>query len=261
MSSVRYDKIGTGYNATRRADPHLTERMHQLLQPKAEGLYLDIGCGTGNYLTALSRKGLSFIGIDPSETMLAEARRKPNSATFICGKAEEIPLPDAHFDGAIAIVTLHHWDDMEAGLKEVARVLKPGARLVCFSFTPEQSQSYWLNHYFPRTMENTFHITPPLDEMMAILHNAGFSKVSTEKYFVHDGLEDHFLMSGKYKPEMYLSPEMRRNTSLFSYYADQAEVDAGLARLEADIESGQVTQVIQDHENELGDYIFIVAER
>ena len=261
MSTVRYDNIGTGYNSTRRADPYLAERMYQLLQPKAEGLYLDIGCGTGNYLTALAKKGLSFVGIDPSETMLQEARVKDNGATFICGKAEHIPMPDGHFDGAIAVVTLHHWDDMLKGLTEVARVLKPGARLVCFSFTPEQSQAYWLNHYFPKTMERTFFITPPLDEMRDILNKAGFSKVSTEKYFVHDGLEDHFLMSGKYKPEMYLSPEMRKNTSLFSYYADQADVDAGLAMLEADIESGKVKQVIQDHENDLGDYIFLVAER
>jgi ubiquinone/menaquinone biosynthesis C-methylase UbiE len=193
--------------------------------------------------------------------MLQQAGNKDNNATFICAKAEQIPLQDAYFDGAIAIVTLHHWDNINLGLKEVARVVRPGGRLVCFSFTPEQSQSYWLNHYFPVMMERTFYITPSLEEMVYILKEAGFQSVHTEKYFVQDDLQDHFLMSSKYKPERYLIAEMRRNTSAFSVFADPEEVERGLATLKADIDSGKIDQVILDHENDLGDYMFFVAER
>jgi len=260
MSAVRYDQIGMGYNTTRAADPYLTSRLYDLLQAQPGKLYLDIGCGTGNYLTSLSRLGLSFIGIDPSEVMLQQARSKGTDATFICAKAESIPLPDAHLDGAIAMVTLHHWDDLQTGLSEVCRVLKPGARFVCFSFTPEQSQSYWLNHYFPVTLSRTYFITPHQQDMEQMLIHAGFSSVSTEKYFVHDDLQDHFLMSSKYKPERYLIPEMRNNTSAFTVFADQDEVNAGIKALEADINSGKINEIIQSHENDLGDYLFFIAE-
>ena len=94
-----------------------------------------------------------------------------------------------------------------------------------------------------------------------MLLRAGFSSVSTEKYFVHDDLQDHFLMSSKYKPERYLIPEMRNNTSAFTVFADQDEVNAGLKALEADINSGKINEIIQSHENELGDYLFFIAER
>ena len=69
-----YETIGEGYNATRQADPFLTERFFHLLQALNNGLYLDIGCGTGNYTIALAGRGLNFYGVDPSEKMLAEAR-------------------------------------------------------------------------------------------------------------------------------------------------------------------------------------------
>jgi predicted TPR repeat methyltransferase len=73
MPEVKYDKIGIGYNSTRQADPYLTERLLYHLQPKNNKLYLDIGCGTGNYTCALDDKGISFIGVEPSGEMLREA--------------------------------------------------------------------------------------------------------------------------------------------------------------------------------------------
>ena len=61
-----YDAIGTGYNSTRQADPYLTSRLLYFLKPQPGKLYLDIGCGTGNYTIALSNQGLNFTGVEPS---------------------------------------------------------------------------------------------------------------------------------------------------------------------------------------------------
>src|SRR4051812_6145732 len=107
MGSAVYDKAGIGYNTTRCADPYLAGRLYEMLSPSPEGVYLDIGCGTANYLTALAAKGVSFYGIDPSETMLKEARAKDNNATFIKASAENIPVDSNFFDGALATFTLH----------------------------------------------------------------------------------------------------------------------------------------------------------
>jgi len=73
---AKYDIIGHDYNETRKADPYLARRLFQLLEPKPEGHYLDIGCGTGNYTHIFQQNGVSFIGIDPSEKMLEKARLK-----------------------------------------------------------------------------------------------------------------------------------------------------------------------------------------
>lgn len=54
---VKYNKIGSNYNSTWKADPLLTKKLLEHLKPEKDGLYLDIGCGTGNYSIALNKKG------------------------------------------------------------------------------------------------------------------------------------------------------------------------------------------------------------
>ena len=256
-----YDTIGKGYNATRCADPFIAERMYRLLNPKTDGLYVDIGCGTGNYLKILSEKGLKFYGVEPSTLMLNEAKAKINDAVFIQSKVEELPLPDSMFDGATAMFTIHHWDDQTKGLKEISRVLKPGARLVMLSFTPEQLKGYWLCHYFPKTMENSFKVTLPLQDMKQLFLYCGFKSVTEELYFVKPDLRDHFLYSNKFRPKHYLIPEIRNGASSFTVYAEPGEVEQGLVELEKDIASGKINDVMQSYENEIGDYLFFVAEK
>jgi len=261
MEAPIYDTIGKGYNTTRRADPYLADRMYQLLQPIPGGLYLDAGCGTANYLTALAGKGLKFYGIDPSETMLTEARKKDNGATFIQTRAENIPLPGAMFHGALAIFTLHHWENWVKGLTEVNRVLKPGAKLVILSFTPLQMKGYWLNHYFPQMMKRSWELVPETEDMEEILHKSGFRLAGTEKYFVQNDLQDHFLYSNKHRPAQYLRPEVRNGASSFTAFSTPEEVAAGLAALETDIKEGKIENIINSYENNNGDYLFYIAEK
>ncbi len=77
---ARYDKIGIDYDSTRRADKYLAQRMFYLINSEQEeSLYLDIGCGTGNYTSILNKMGLNFIGIDPSDEMMDKAKEKNSS--------------------------------------------------------------------------------------------------------------------------------------------------------------------------------------
>ena len=91
-----YDIIGKGYNTTRQADPFIVDRLCDMLQPHREGLYLDIGCGTGNYLAALSAKGYTFYGVDPSQTMLDAARSAHARAHDLCFIANSVNFPVRH---------------------------------------------------------------------------------------------------------------------------------------------------------------------
>src|ERR1044071_1699671 len=232
MEQILYDTIGKAYNTTRCADPYLAGRLYELLSPSHSGLYLDIGCGTANYLTALAGKGVEFYGVDPSETMLSEARKKKNGAQFFNAKAENLPFDDAMFDGCTATFTLHHWTDKLKGLKEVNRVLKPGAKMVFLSFTEEQMRGYWLNHYFPEMMQRSWELLPDFEGMQQLLNDAGFRLAAIEKYFVQEDLQDHFVYSNKHHPEQYLRPEIRQNASSFSAFCSPAELASGLLALE-----------------------------
>jgi ubiquinone/menaquinone biosynthesis C-methylase UbiE len=261
MSNTLYDRIGIEYNTTRTADPYIAGRLYELLTPKTDGLYLDIGCGTANYLTALAQKGLKFYGADPSETMLKEAKAKDNGAKFFCAHAEELPFENDFFDGGTATFTLHHWNDKLKGLTEVNRVLKPGSKLVLLSFTGEQMRGYWLNQYFPEMMRRSWELVPELPGMEQLLNDSGFGLVATENYFVQDDLQDHFLYSNKHRPEQYLRPEIRQNVSSFSSFCTTEELESGLQALEADISSGKIYDVMKSYENDKGDYLFLVAQK
>ncbi len=101
-------------------------------------IVLDIGCGSGNSCRAAASvvtKG-RVIGIDPTPAMIRIAREQsedhPNGdrIQFMGGSAEEIPLDDASVTVAMAVNTLHHWDDIDAGLAEVKRVLRWGGRFI-----------------------------------------------------------------------------------------------------------------------------------
>lgn len=252
-----YDKIGSTYNLTRKADKFITNKIYELLSPDPLGLYLDIGCGTGNYLKALTDKGLTFYGIDPSETMLLQAKEKNPQTNFIKANSENIPLPDNHFNGAIAILTIHHWENILTGLNEINRVLKPNAKLVLFSFTPEQMRGYWLYHYFPRMIETCMKQIPDLKTMEKLFTESGFSHLKNQPYFIQPDLEDHFLYSNKHSPEQYLSEQIRNNSSGFRVLAEPEEVKQGVQELEKDIQTGKINSVITKYENDLGDYLFL----
>lgn len=232
---------------------------HLGLKPGAQ--CLDIGCGTGNYTAALQQMGLQMTGVDPSEKMLETARSRDSFTQWKTGIAENIPLENAAVSGAVASLTIHHWTDLGKGFAELNRVLRPGARLVIFTSDPDQMRGYWLNHYFPRMLQDSMKQMPACEHVEKQLAQYGFSVAGTEKYFVRDDLQDLFLYSGKNRPAFYLDEQVRQGISSFSSLANADEVKTGLVRLQHDITTGKISEVIREHENNDGDYLFIIAER
>jgi len=257
----KYDTIGLGYNVTRKADSYLMDRLYHLLEPDRNCHYLDVGCGTGNYTCALAERGLKFTGLDPSKKMLGEAKLKTGEINWIEGRVEELPFPDHYFDGSIATLTIHHWENIERGFSEISRVLKPGSRIVLFTSSPEQMSGYWLNNYFPALIERSAEKMPTTDYTLKALVQSGFNIKCVEKYFVRDDLEDLFLQSGKNRPEIYFDENVRKGISTFSALAHTDEVEAGLQKLRDDLKSNRFPNIKLKYDNDLGDYLFIVGEK
>ena len=98
------------------------------------GYVLDVGCGPGRLVEALSkrRQDLQIIGIDPSTDMITRARQRtrtlPNAQVRIAS-AEDLPLEDESVDAVVSSLSSHHWADRTAALDEQTRVLRPGGRL------------------------------------------------------------------------------------------------------------------------------------
>jgi len=89
---------------------------------------IDVGCGSGAALRALQSNGHRgrLVGADPYPRMIEHARNRSEGIDFVVAGAEDLPFPDARFDGALAVNAVHHWRDMTARLAEAFRVLRPG---------------------------------------------------------------------------------------------------------------------------------------
>jgi demethylmenaquinone methyltransferase/2-methoxy-6-polyprenyl-1,4-benzoquinol methylase len=97
---------------------------------------LDVATGTGAVARELlERNSCAVVGLDQSPEMLAEARRRlPATVTLVEGRAEELPFPDASFDGLTFTYLLRYVEDPAATLQELARVLRPGAPIAGLEF-------------------------------------------------------------------------------------------------------------------------------
>jgi len=110
--------------------------MRALIGSISPGVALDAACGTGRYSTYLAERGHQVIGIDESEAMLDIARQKLPTADFRCGDLAALPLPDNSVDAVVCALALVHVPDVSTALREFARVLRPGRRLIISDVHP-----------------------------------------------------------------------------------------------------------------------------
>jgi len=105
----------------------------ELASVSAADRVVDIGCGPGNAVRAAARRGASAVGVDPSPVMLRLARtatRDHPNVSWAPGGAEALPVSDEGATVAWSLKTVHHWQDVTAGLAELRRVLTPSGRLL-----------------------------------------------------------------------------------------------------------------------------------
>ena len=116
---------------------------------------LDVATGTGDLAIELASRGASVVGSDFSEGMLEVARRKSPALTWEQGNALALPYPDASFDATTVGFGARNFSDLPQGLREMARVVRPGGRVVVLEITTPQKPplstffSLWFDRIVP----------------------------------------------------------------------------------------------------------------
>jgi SAM-dependent methyltransferase len=217
----RYDTIGRGYAAFRRSDPHIAAQIWAAVGDADR--IVNVGAGTGSY----ELPDRHIVAVEPSGVMVRQ--RGPASAPVIRAVAESLPFADRSFDVAMAMLTVHHWTDLAAGLVELRRVAD---RQVIFTFDPSMHDALWGFHEYA-TAALGFADDAPLT---AVTDALGPCRV--EVVPIPADCTDGFASAYWRRPEQYLSPTVRAGISAFARL-DAADIEPGLARLEEDLASGR----------------------
>jgi demethylmenaquinone methyltransferase/2-methoxy-6-polyprenyl-1,4-benzoquinol methylase len=134
-----FDRIAPVYDLMNRAMTMGLDRKWRRLAARAAvrpgDRVLDVCCGTGDLALADREAGGVVLGVDFSEEMLARAREKAPDLEWLRADATNLPFEDASFDVVTDGFGIRNLPDLEAGLRELARVARPGGRLACLEIT------------------------------------------------------------------------------------------------------------------------------
>ena len=141
---------------------------------------LDVGSGTGRFTPALARAFGPVTGVEPSVRMRAVAQmQSPHPGVrYLAGSAEDLPVPPGRADYALMFLSWHHVQDKPRAVRELARVLRPGGRLLLrANFRDHHPRPWWLE-YFPRGYEVDAALFQPLHEVIAMFTSVGWRVAS-----------------------------------------------------------------------------------
>lgn len=221
MATADYEVIGENYSVLRQPDLRIAAIINSHLE--AMESIVNLGAGTGSY----EPEGKIIAAVEPSETMIRQRIEKPNTAVYQAA-AENLPFESHSYDAAMAILTIHHWENWAKGLSEAYRVAKEKVVLLTWFGMP---QGFWLYDYFKELEDLDTALFPTLEQISSVL-----GEVEVIPVPIPSDCTDGFLCAYWARPEMYLHAEIRSGISTFSRISN---TQAGLDKLASDLKSGE----------------------
>lgn len=220
-----YESIGKEYRSRRQPDPRIAKVIRDALG-NAKSV-CNIGAGAGSY----EPQDIPVTAVEPSEVMSSQRGSQSSAPVqLIRAVAENLPFEDDEFDAAMAVLTVHHWEDPGKGLAEMKRISQ---KQVVYAFDQENHDSLWLlQEYLPEIAKFENSRGLPFQEIVDRLEATEVIPVPVP----HDCI-DGFQAAYWRRPEMYLEPDVQANISTFAQLP-QSVIKRGMAQLRTDLESG-----------------------
>jgi SAM-dependent methyltransferase len=218
-----YAALAVDYASVRRPDPRIGAQLAAALGGARK--VINVGAGTGSY----EPTDRHVVAVEPAAEM--RARRDPSLPPAIDATAAALPFDDDAFDAALAVFTIHHWPDLDAGLTEVRRVTS--GRVVIMTADPEALADLWPAEYAPEFHQTERARYPSLDRIATALGGPLDSRPLRIPLDCTDGFADAFYG----RPEAMLDPAIRNAQSAWSFVDAEAQ-QRFAERLRADLDSG-----------------------
>lgn len=218
-----YDKQKVKYTANRQTDPVIASLIHSALGDAKT--VINIGAGTGSYEPA----DRILTAVEPSDIM--RAQRGPQKVPAIAAFAEDLPFEDNSFDASMALLTIHHWPDLNKGLLEMKRVTKN--TMVIMTFDPDDVHRFWLADYCPEMVDIDRARSPKIKYITDTLGSSfKIIKIPVPIDCI-DGFNEAFYA----RPEAFLDESIRRSQSFWDFLPREKEMEA-VKKLKEDLDSG-----------------------
>jgi len=203
---ANYGVIATDYSRYRRPDARIAHSIRGALGEA--GSFREVGAGAGSY----EPRDRVVTAVEPSASM--RAVRPANLSAAIDAVAEDLPFADDQFDAALASFTVHQWNDLTAGLREVRRVTT--GPIVILSCDPAALHRFWLTHYAPEVIATEASRYPAPQEITRMLGGATEVRHLPIPLDCTDGFGEAYYG----RPEMLLDPGARLANSAWSFVDD-----------------------------------------
>ena len=223
--SFNYEQKAIRYSSQRKTDPDIAAYILKELGDAKK--ILNVGAGTGSY----EPEDREVISVEPSAAM-REQRLLLNKRPAIDAKADALPFEDNAFDVAMALLTVHHWPDIQKGLTELRRVTKD--QIVIMTFDQDALDSFWNVNYFPKLIEVEKERYPTIASLIHILGSN--TKVIPLPISLNclDGFQEAYYG----RPEEFLKNEVRRAQSAWGFLPEGLEEEY-VRTLKQELESGE----------------------
>jgi hypothetical protein len=219
-----YEVHGAGYTGRRQPDPRIAALVHAALGDART--VINVGAGAGSY-EPLDRH---VVAVEPSAAM--RAQRPLHLAPALDATAERLPFDDDSFDAAMAMITIHQWSDVDAGLRELRRVSRGPVAIL--TFDAEALLDFWLNEYAPEVTATERARFPAIDRVVSVLGG----EVEIIDVPIPIDCTDGFGEAYYARPEAFLEADVRAAQSGW-VLTDPEVVARGVAKLADDLGSGR----------------------
>jgi ubiquinone/menaquinone biosynthesis C-methylase UbiE len=140
---------------------------------------LEVGCGTGRWLSELQEIVKYVYGIDPFTAMLHEARRQGSQCALVSGDAIDLPFSTSTFDLIFCVNAIHHFGKPHVFITEARRLLKANGILAVIGMDPRACRESWyVYHYFEGVYKNDVRRFPSWEAIEAWMLAEGFINLS-----------------------------------------------------------------------------------
>lgn len=220
-----YDKYGQKYSVHRQADPRIEAVVHKALG--SVRTVLNVGAGAGSYEPA----DKYVVAVEPSAVMRSQ-RIANGKIPALNARADQLPFEDNSFDASMAMVTVHHWSDIEKGLRELRRVTR--GQVLIMTFDPDSLDNFWNAEYFPELIQVEKQRYPKIETLVKALGGDCEVQAIPVPLDCIDGFQEAFYG----RPEAFLEEGVRKSQSAWGFLPEGLE-EKLVQRLAGELGSGE----------------------